>query len=225
MNRIIGMACLVVPLLAGCSSTHHVTNEPGEEGIAGVAGDLNGREATILLEDWEVVEGRIVELRTDSLVFLDAPADDLRVVSSNSIREITISSGSAGFLKGFGIGFLVGGGLGALVGLASGDDKEGFIRFSAGEKAAGAGLTLGLLGGTIGGAVGAAQGVDETYVFKDFPPAGEEYVVIEVEEILEETASAVRIRYQGREILLPKRGIHINRTRESIKITVPRTWL
>lgn len=212
-------------MLAGCSSTHHVTNESGGEEIAGVAEDLNGREATILLEDWEVVEGRIVELRTDSLVFWDASADDLRVVSSNSIREITIQSGSAGFLKGFGIGFLVGGGLGALAGLASGDDKKGFIRFSAGEKAAGAGLTLGLLGGIIGGVVGSAQGVDETYVFKDAPPEGEEYVVIEVEEILQETVSSVRIVYQGREILLPKRGIHINRTHEPIKITVPKAWL
>ncbi len=225
MKRILGMACLAIPLLAGCSSTHQLTDGPGREEIAEAAGDLKGKEAEILLEDWERVEGQVIDLRADSLVFRGRQADRLRVVPLGSVREITIRSGLAGFARGAGIGFLVGGSLGVAVGFASGDDKEGFIRFSAGEKAAGAGLLLGLLGGVIGGATGAAQGAEETYVFREHPPAGKEYVVIQVENILEETATSVRILYQGREILLPRRGIHINRTVVPIRITLPAAWL
>jgi len=225
MNRILGMAFLVVPLLAGCSSTHRVTKDSDKEEIAEVLTDLGGRDAKILLADWEVVEGRIIEERADSLVFRESQADDLRVVSLESVREITVTSGSSGFVKGLWTGALVGGGVGILVGFASGDDKKGFFRFSAAEKAAGAGLALGLWGGIIGGVAGAVLGADETYVFREFPSGGGEYILIEVEKILEETDSAVRILYQGKEILLPKRGIHINRTREPIRITVPRAWL
>jgi hypothetical protein len=58
-------------------------------------------------------------------------------------------------LKGLGVGALIGAGSGVVIGLASGDDEDGFVAFSAGEKAAIWGLTLGAVGGVVGREVGA----------------------------------------------------------------------
>lgn len=53
-------------------------------------------------------------------------------------------------LKSFGVGLLVGAGSGVLVGLASGDDQNCFICFTAEEKALVVGAMLGLTGGAVG---------------------------------------------------------------------------
>lgn len=53
-------------------------------------------------------------------------------------------------MEGFGLGALIGGGFGIFLGLASGDDEAGFIQFSAEEKAALAGVVLGVTGAIVG---------------------------------------------------------------------------
>lgn len=58
-------------------------------------------------------------------------------------------------LKGLGVGMLIGAGSGVIIGLASGDDEGTFFAFSAEEKAAMAGIGLGLVGGAVGLVVGA----------------------------------------------------------------------
>jgi hypothetical protein len=57
------------------------------------------------------------------------------------------------------LGFVAGG----LMGLASGDDKEGFIRFSAKDKAVIFGMFFGLTGGCLGGVGGVLEGEDQEY--------------------------------------------------------------
>jgi len=66
-----------------------------------------------------------------------------------------------------GKGFLIGGGIGALIGLASGDDEEGFIRFTAGQKAISLGIGIGLSSALISGIIDAINNIDD-----DFPIRG-----------------------------------------------------
>ena len=68
------------------------------------------------------------------------------------------------FLSGATTGFLTGAGAGVLIGLLSGNDNSGFLRFTAGEKAAVLGLSLGIIGTVAGGLVGVSQGMDEDII-------------------------------------------------------------
>jgi len=63
------------------------------------------------------------------------------------------NGGTRGLLIGLASGFIIG----AVIGLASGDDTEGFIRFSAGEKALAGGVLLGAVSGLAGVVVGAVS--------------------------------------------------------------------
>jgi hypothetical protein len=63
-------------------------------------------------------------------------------------------------LRSLGIGMLIGAGSGVVIGLASGDDEGTFLAFSAEEKAAAAGIGLGLVGGAVGLIVGALNAHD-----------------------------------------------------------------
>ena len=49
-----------------------------------------------------------------------------------------------------GLGVLIGGGFGALLGYGGGDDERGFLKATAGEKAAAFGIFFGVVGGVIG---------------------------------------------------------------------------
>ena len=86
-------------------------------------------------------------------------------ISSDSITSITVS-GQSKILQHMAMGILIGIGTGALIGLASGDDKPGFMSFSAGEKAA----ILGIFLGAVGLVVGLISGVFSSTYDKDFQP-------------------------------------------------------
>lgn len=81
--------------------------------------------------------------RTDSLKY------SLLTIKVSDIDELSIyNKGRVG--RGAWQGFMIGAFTGALIGFVSGDDKEGWIRFTAGEKAAITGVSLGLVGTLIG---------------------------------------------------------------------------
>lgn len=85
-----------------------------------------------------------------------------RLVPVDSITRLEVSRGThRNTLKGLLIGTGVGAATGVTIGLASGKDKEGFIRFSGGEKATMAGLALGAVGGVIGTVAGYATVHDD----------------------------------------------------------------
>ena len=72
----------------------------------------------------------------------------------------TSTPGQRKVLKSVGIGFLVGAGTGVLIGLASGDDQGSFLAYTAEEKAAMAGVALGLTGAAVGLIVGLVRRQD-----------------------------------------------------------------
>lgn len=89
-----------------------------------------------------------------------APERDVRPIRPAEIAALKFMH-EGKFVKGMGLGFLFGGGLGAILGLASGDDEEGIIAFSAGEKALVLGIVFGVPSALLGGVIGASQGQDQ----------------------------------------------------------------
>jgi len=66
--------------------------------------------------------------------------------------------------KGIEYGALIGAGSGAVAGFMSGDDKSGYIQFTAGQKALSLGSALGFVGAMSGGIIGGFKDKDEIYV-------------------------------------------------------------
>ncbi len=97
-------------------------------------------------------------VRGDSLE-LGALADSSTfLVPLSTIERLDVRRPRArgrGAVRGFGIGLVIGAVTGLAIGLAEGDDEEGFIVFTAEEKALLAGIGLGGLGGAAGAVVGA----------------------------------------------------------------------
>lgn len=90
--------------------------------------------------------------------------DATRRVPVDSIVRLDVATGTHRHpWRGMGIGALAGTVTGVTIGLASGNDKEGFIRFSGGEKAVMAGTVLGAAGGVVGLVVGSLT-VHDTWV-------------------------------------------------------------
>ncbi len=85
----------------------------------------------------------------------------LETVQRSEIAAMEVSTpGQRKLLKSVGIGFLVGAGTGVLIGLASGDDEGSFLAYTAEEKAAMAGVALGLTGAAVGLIVGLVRRQD-----------------------------------------------------------------
>jgi hypothetical protein len=119
--------------------------------------------ALILVQniDGQRIEGELLAVKDTNLVLLDSGNLCGITEDIHGIRTIQILKKSK-FFKGLGYGLLIGGGSGALIGLLSGSDQEGFLRFSAGEKALMGGIGFAILGAPIGGIWGAIEGIDET---------------------------------------------------------------
>ncbi|MGD9344413.1 MAG: hypothetical protein PVH84_01035 [Candidatus Aminicenantes bacterium] len=105
--------------------------------------------------------GELIAVKDSSLLLKDAGTGTDLSVKVAEIKVIKIAKKS-NFLKGVGIGFIGGAAFGAFVGFASGDDRPGWIAFSAEQKAAMVGLAFGVIGIIIGGIYGATSEQDET---------------------------------------------------------------
>ena len=118
-----------------------------------------GSEINVNLKDGRQVSGELLYLDTKTIVITtEIGTKEENLISGNglmyifptdTIKEITVI-GKSKILSGIAIGTITGIGLVALIGLASGDDSEGFIRLSAGEKAAILGIFLGAVGLVVG---------------------------------------------------------------------------
>lgn len=89
----------------------------------------------------------------------DKLAEYGKLIHFSQIQQITFRRKSQ-FLKGVRYGALIGVVTGALLGYSHGDDEEGLIKFSAGDKAFFSGVFVGGLCALVGGIFGAAAGVD-----------------------------------------------------------------
>ena len=125
---------------------------------------------TITTADGQMLTGNITRIDNEGLVLLIPPENqvtegykaktNLVTIEKNQIKNVLIP-GETKTLPYMGWGALIGAGLGAIIGFASGDDTEGWLRFSAGEKALGAGIALGLLGVVTGLIVGISTSTDD----------------------------------------------------------------
>ena len=121
----------------------------------------NGATVAILLSTGETITGELLSVRDSSIIISTSESFDERELESiatirNQDIETVIIEGESKVLQGMGLGVLIGGGIGALIGLASGDDTQGFIRFSAGEHAAIGAVLFGGVGFVIGTIAGIA---------------------------------------------------------------------
>jgi hypothetical protein len=136
-------------------------------GLLFLVSDSSAKEksngALILVQniDGQRIEGELLAVKDTSLILMDSGNLSGITEDIHDIRTIQILKKSKLF-KGLGYGLLIGGGSGALIGLLSGSDQEGFLRFSAGEKALMGGIGFAILGAPIGGIWGAIEGIDET---------------------------------------------------------------
>lgn len=82
--------------------------------------------------------------------------NDTVLIRSQDIIQVTIV-GKSKILQGMVEGILIGGVFGVLLGFAGGDDTEGFIRYTAAERASAFGVALGGSGLIIGAIAGIAS--------------------------------------------------------------------
>ena len=104
----------------------------------------------------------VLSVRGDSLILhvALAPTKTLAVARAD-VTRLEVSTGRSRHAgRGAGIGALVGVTSGAFMGYTSGDDRRGWFRFTAEEKAVGYGVGLGVAGLVIGTVVGALHVTD-----------------------------------------------------------------
>jgi hypothetical protein len=109
----------------------------------------------------QVIEGSLQGIEEDGLLVLSPEGTQTSRIPMDRVREFRVLRGSKNqALMGLGVGLAGGAVVGGLIGLADGDDESGFIRFSAGEKAAMGAVAFGLIGGAAGLVIGAVSRTD-----------------------------------------------------------------
>jgi hypothetical protein len=121
----------------------------------------HGSEVIVKKKDGATIKAELLTVKNNEIILMDSFDMTGITLRADEIQKITITKKSSVF-KGIGLGLVIGGGSGALLGFASGDDDSGWFRWSAGEKAAMAGLGLGAIGLLTGGILGAIKGIDES---------------------------------------------------------------
>ena len=108
------------------------------------------------IDSSSIIKGYLSEVEDSLIVISNFYNYKKQRIYNYDIKEIKFrNKGNIG--KGFAIGALSGFAVGAIAGLAAGDDSEGWIRFTAGQKALVSGVALALPGALIGGMIGAAK--------------------------------------------------------------------
>lgn len=148
--------------------TPHVLIQYNDQQIEGL---LMGLKAGSVLLDTVLVENKksrdhLVEIPDSIIIEQSSMTSQIQRIPINDIQNITKIKKSK-FGKFLVRGLLFGAGTGVIIGLLSGDDKSGFIRFSAEDKAVLGGIILSPVGGVLGGITGIGAGKDTTYNLND----------------------------------------------------------
>jgi len=158
----IGILCLGAALAAAPSAPGHAVIEPGTRVRLTFQRDADPL-ASSRADDGLRRAGRVVDVsdRTFTVAF-DGHPRPVEVDKASVVRlERSLGRRSRGqsAVRAAGIGLLAGAVTGGVVGLASGDDSctGCFFEFSAGEKAAFYGITLGTIGTLVGAVAGASS--------------------------------------------------------------------
>ena len=120
-----------------------------------------GAEVLVQKKNGQAVTAELLAVKEGQLILMDSSTFSDVTCRVDDIRSIRIVK-KAKVLKGLSLGTLTGGIAGAGLGLLSGDDKGGFISFTAGQKAVILGAGLGLIGAIVGGISGGLKGIDES---------------------------------------------------------------
>lgn len=120
-----------------------------------------GAEVLVQKKDGQRVIAELLAVKDGRLILMDASTFSDVTCAVEDIRSIRIVK-RAKVLKGLGLGSLTGGVAGSGLGFLSGNDKPGFLSFTAGQKALIFGVGLAAMGGIIGGISGALKGIDES---------------------------------------------------------------
>jgi hypothetical protein len=128
-----------------------------------------GADVVLFLNDGREISGELLVVMDSSLVISFVSVDRKEVFEKDTVvrnQEIlhVIVKGKSNILKGMGEGIIIGGGIGVLLGFLSGDDEEGFIRFTAAEKALALGVVLGGAGLIIGTIAGIASSASDRHI-------------------------------------------------------------
>lgn len=139
--------------------------------VSGSSAEEKSNGALILVQktDGRIIKGELLAVKDTNLILMDSGNLSGMAEDIHEIRTIQIVKKSK-LLPGLGYGVLIGVASGVLIGLLSGNDQEGFFRFSAGQKALMFGSGLATLGGVTGGIWGAIKGIDETIFLEGRPP-------------------------------------------------------
>jgi hypothetical protein len=148
-----------------------------------------GSEVVLFLRDGDMLDGELLCIRDDRLLIgkendlpligrwrsiredkLPLDITDIAVVRNQEIQKLTIK-GKSRVLEGLVLGALIGGAAGAVVGYASGDDRGGFVSFTATQKAEMGGLGGALFGLFVGGVHASLAREDQ----KIFPVPGYDF--------------------------------------------------
>ncbi len=136
---------LALPVVAAAQGAPAV---PGARIRVTVRGDTTGAHV-----------GTLVAVRADSLTFRPAGDTAVRAVATDRVAKLEMSRGMHRHtLDGLVIGAASGAAVGIVLGLASGNDPQGgFLRFTAGDKAAILGAGFGTIGLVTGAIIGATK--------------------------------------------------------------------
>lgn len=131
-----------------------VANDPGLVAVQRSSDSM----PVALLRPGARLTGRLVAIDDYGVVVrFDGHRAPFRVPREVVARLEVNRGGRRNVLKSVGIGFGVGALAGVAIGMASGDDPEGLLAFSAGEKAAVFGVGLGVIGAVVGAVAGISE--------------------------------------------------------------------
>jgi hypothetical protein len=138
-------------------------------GLALAKEKKTGNILSITMNDDHLTEGELLAVHGNVLILLPTAGRDTIHVPISNIRHIQVRKESK-FLEGLAGGFVSAGLTGAFIGFLSGDDKEGFFRLTASEKALTAGVAFGTIGAILGGIGGALAGADQSVSINSTSP-------------------------------------------------------
>ena len=120
-----------------------------------------GAEILVQKKDGQRIKAELLAVKDGRFILMDASTFSDVTCAVNDIRSLQIVK-KAKMLKGLGLGSLTGGATSTVIGFLSGNDKPGFMSFTAGQKALVLGVGLAAIGGLIGGVSGALTGIDQS---------------------------------------------------------------
>ncbi|MDP2807442.1 MAG: hypothetical protein Q8O74_04810 [bacterium] len=155
------MICLSLILaVIGCSNNRHYNiNQPGDINEA-----LSNKKIVVTLDDGRILNGKRAFIKSDTLCY-DIASNTF--VPIKAVYKITAIDAGKGASRGGICGLLAGGLLGAGIGYLSGDDHDGLINLTAGQKAKAIGAGCGIIAGLLGMGIGYIEGYKTDYYYTD----------------------------------------------------------